>query len=137
MFKWTPSLSVGVDVIDLQHQELFMLFEGISMDIQEYKGQERVSKALAFLDDYVRKHFSLEEKYMRVLKYPDYDSHMSEHKEFIENLGALREHFEKGDMSTLIYEITGVISHWLVRHVANTDKALGSFLKDKMDNYYE
>ncbi|TAN45466.1 MAG: bacteriohemerythrin [Nitrospirae bacterium] len=137
MFKWTPSLSVGVEVIDRQHQELFMLFEDLSKDLQEEKGDVHVGRAIGFLEDYVRKHFTLEEKYMRVLEYPDYNSHRMQHEEFIESFNALKVHFEKRDMSLLASGITGVIYHWLVNHVSKTDKAMGEFLKDKIDNYYE
>lgn len=137
MFKWDGSLSVGVDIIDKQHQELFELLDGLTQDIKGDKAVSHIGNAIAFLEDYVRKHFYLEEKYMTVLGYPAYDSHILEHKSFIEDFEVMKSHYKAGEISILTSQLEGVIYHWLVNHVSRTDKAMAEFLRDKLDKYYE
>lgn len=70
---WTPSLSVGVSMIDEQHKTWFDKAEKLFEAGKKNQAKEYVGELLNFLDEYTRKHFADEEKYMLSIRYPAYD----------------------------------------------------------------
>ena len=58
MFKWNDELLVGLKEIDDEHKELFSLFQSLSSDISSDKDLQLIESAVAYLDEYVREHFS-------------------------------------------------------------------------------
>ena len=77
MFKWNDELLVGLKEIDDEHKELFSLFQSLSSDINADKDVKIIKSAVAYLDNYVKEHFSSEERHMEMFKYPDRGSCMT------------------------------------------------------------
>ena len=68
--KWTPDLSVGIEKIDGQHQEMFKMAEQLFSADNAAKGAGFFEELLGFLDEYTKKHFADEEAYMESIGYP-------------------------------------------------------------------
>jgi hemerythrin len=128
--SWTEDLSVGVELIDDQHKIWFdkadLLFEaGKKGQAKEFIGQ-----MLDFLDDYTKKHFSDEEKYMQSIKYPEYDRQKSLHTAFIGQLEKLKTEFkESGGNILVILNANQMVVDWLTKHISNEDKKIGLYAK--------
>ena len=55
---WTEALSVGVDLIDEQHQKWIAHFNNAAEALQSHHHPEQIIKTLEFLIDYTASHFA-------------------------------------------------------------------------------
>ncbi len=130
--KWTEDLSVGVDVIDAQHKEVFATTGSLLAAIERGEGQSEVTKVIVFLEEYVENHFQMEEMYMKRYNYPDYPQHKSEHTTFIGDFYDLRQELDNdGVTPELTIRLAERIGDWLVNHIGRMDKALGTYLRER------
>ena len=130
--KWTEELSVGVDVIDTQHKELFASTEALLKAVEQGEGFGEVTKVVAFLEEYVENHFQMEEMYMKRYSYPDYPRHKIEHTTFISDFYDLRQDLDSdGVTPELTVRLADRVGDWLVNHIGLMDKALGAFLRER------
>ncbi len=128
---WDPDLSVGVEAIDAQHQELFARIDRLLDALRERHGAAEVGRLLEYLGEYVLAHFSSEEKLMLERAYPHYDAHRQEHQRFIREFGALRaEHAKEGPTVVLLIRVTNRVTAWLREHIYRADRELAAFLRD-------
>lgn len=131
--QWNQNLSVGVEEIDNQHKELFERVNALISSMTQGKGKSELNRLVDFLDDYVKFHFGTEESYMNKYNYSDYVSHKSFHTEFIKDLDDFKKELEaQGTNSYLTIKIQKWLCDWLINHISNTDKALGTYLKTKI-----
>lgn len=127
--RWTPALATGVEAIDAQHREIFDAVNALIDAIEEGRGAEAAGELLAFLEGYVTHHFALEELHMRRHAYPGYPGHRKAHVEFSEDLALLGETLrEAGAAPLAVREIRLHVCDWLVHHIGQVDRALGSWL---------
>lgn len=99
---WSPSLSVGIDLIDDQHKEWFSKAEALFDAGRKGQGKEKVGEMLEFLESYTRQHFADEEKYMRRIAYPEYDEQQKAHAAFIAQLEKLRSDYNNSGGSLTV-----------------------------------
>jgi len=128
---WDPNLSVGVEAIDAQHQELFARIDRLLDAIRERHGAAEVARLLEYLGEYVLAHFSTEEKLMLERAYPHYGAHRQEHQRFVREFAALRaEHDKEGPTVVLLIRVTNRVTAWLREHIYRADRDLAAFLRD-------
>lgn len=86
---WTEDFSVGVDLLDEQHQRILSLINKIigysTQDIKE----EVILDALNTMKSYADEHFRTEEWYLLDHSYPDYEAHAEQHKAYIKKTFSL------------------------------------------------
>ncbi len=127
--QWDRTLSVGVKMIDEQHQELFRRVNTLLDAMMKGQGKPEIEKLLQFLSGYVVEHFGAEEKLMAQYKYPGLPVHKQQHVDFVKKLGELKGEFDKhgatGDVSITLNRFVGT---WLRDHIGSQDTALGKFL---------
>ncbi len=127
---WTPSLSVGVNMIDEQHKTWFDKAEKLFEAGKKNQAKEYIGELLNFLDDYTRKHFADEEKYMLSIRYPGYDEQKKAHTAFIAQLDKLRNDYKNsGGNISVIINANQMVVEWLTKHISNMDKKIGEFAK--------
>ena len=130
--QWSDDLSVGVPLIDQQHQLLIGRIQELSDAIRNYQGGGEVAKTLDFLMDYTDFHFGTEERHMRALEYPGLQKNREKHAEFKQTLKNLGSDFEEeGATSDLADSIDQLLGHWFVEHIKNVDQKLGDFLEEQ------
>lgn len=128
--NWTEDLSVGVGLIDDQHKIWFEKADQLFEAGKKGQAKEFVGQMLDFLDDYTRKHFSDEEKYMLSIHYPEYDRQRSLHTAFIDQLNKLKNEFrESGGNLLVILNANQMVIEWLTKHISNEDKRIGTYVK--------
>lgn len=125
---WTESLSVGVSMIDNQHKTWFDKAEKLFEAGRNNQAKEYVGELLGFLDDYTKKHFADEEKYMLSIGYPDYAAQKQAHTAFIAQLAKLRLDYQAsgGNLLTLLNANQMVVT-WLTQHISTMDRKIGAF----------
>ncbi|MDF3001790.1 MAG: hemerythrin family protein [Bacillota bacterium] len=128
--SWTEDLSVGVGIIDEQHRTWFDKADQLFEAGKKGQAKEFVGQMLEFLDEYTKKHFSDEEKYMLSINYPEYDRQKTLHTAFIGELAKLKKEFnESGGNILVVLNANQMVVDWLVKHISNEDKKIGAFVK--------
>jgi hemerythrin len=127
--EWTPALSVGVEEVDVQHQELLRRAERLLVAMRG--GQQReAAPLLAFLESYVVFHFEAEERLMRERRYPDLEAHAAAHERFREDLGDVTVQLDRaGPTPLLALTVHNWLSDWFRAHIGEMDRELGRWLR--------
>lgn len=83
--RWNTDLSVGVEKLDTDHQQLIATMNTVFDALLQGNSASTARKALLTLQEYVNDHFLREEKWMLKNAYVELDHHKQEHD-------ALRQH---------------------------------------------
>jgi len=133
VFEWTDVLSVGVEIIDNQHKELFRRVDSLIYVMNNGKGEDDIKEIIKFLEEYVVEHFGTEESYMIKYNYPGYSLQKEQHEAFKKDFAELKRHYEiNGVTLTLIIKIQQRVCDWLLNHIGQVDKEFGEFLIEKL-----
>lgn len=127
--EWSASLATGLEWQDSHHRELFKRINRLLDAMATGYGKEEVRTLFKFLDEYFVIHFEAEERAMERHGYPDTALHKAEHARFIKKISSLRDEFEKGPSSRHVIWVQREVVDWLINHIGDMDKKLGSFLK--------
>ena len=131
-FGWNRNLELGIPQIDEQHRELFRRIDLLVDAMMGRDGAEALASLFDFLGTYVHEHFTAEEALMRAHAYPQLDEHAAEHRRFIEDFKALqREYVKEGPTALLLVKVNGRVAQWLAEHIARTDMAIGTYLRQR------
>ena len=130
LFEWSPAISVHENTIDTQHQRLLGQVNTLLSYIVAEKESSIVNDAVTFLDKYINEHFSYEEKYMRDHNYPDINTHLKLHDDFIENYKTFKDKLNAGvSKDILALEIEQYIGNWWLTHIGVEDKKYADFIE--------
>lgn len=92
--------------------------------------QDRFKETLRFLDGYIAKHFSDEQKMHTDTKYPKAAAHRGYHEKFTESFNKLKTNFEKqGHTATNNIELHKATAGWLRDHILVHDKEFAEYHK--------
>jgi hemerythrin len=128
---WNSSLATGVNTVDTEHQEIFRQVAMMNQAMIDGKGQAELKKIIDFVDDYIVTHFSHEEKIMNDYRCPVAEANKQAHTKFIANFKTLKQKFDaKGASSSLVLDISSMISDWLINHIKQIDSQLGKCKPD-------
>ncbi len=131
--EWRADLSVGVEFIDQQHQELFKRFNDLVDAGNRGEGQSEVARVIAFLESYALTHFCDEELLMEATHYPGLMTHKAEHTAFMCDVQALRQKLAtRGATPVLALRLQAHLANWLVAHIGGSDKKLGHFIAARL-----
>ena len=104
IIKWSDSLSVNVEEIDLQHQKLVAMIDELADAVKLGKGNDVLGEILTGMVNYAATHFKTEEKYFEQFDYSEKDSHIEEHNSFTRKISDFQTKFENQE-SSLTFEI--------------------------------
>jgi len=130
-FIWSDDYSVGVQLIDEQHQHFFEIINNTIELMSKNYNKEDVFAILGQLGDYAHYHFSTEEEYFAEFKCENVDLHIKIHNQFREkmknNFNLIRE--KEADIKGLAEEISVYCGNWLINHILIMDKEYSSCFK--------
>jgi len=130
--KWDKKFNIGVEKIDKQHQELLQYVNALHSAVESRMEKKKLRDLLNELVDFIRIHFSTEEKLMKKYDFPKklFKEHHKEHKVLIDHL----EHIAAGvtkDKYPTFFSDYDISSDWAITHIVEHDKNLGEFLNSK------
>jgi len=131
LVEWTKDLSVEIPLIDEQHQKLISYLNELYSHMKQGKGKDIISDILKKLVEYTKYHFNTEEELFKKFNYPDEQSHVSEHKFFIDKVNDFSRDFNNQKIFVTI-EVFQFLNNWVTNHIKIVDKKYGPFLKGKI-----
>ena len=127
LLSWSPQYSIGNDLIDAEHEELFRLINAFDDRWQEKRDQQSIAVLLNRLIAYAEMHFQHEETIMRDAEFPRLAEHQKTHEAMVETIFNLRQSFE-AQHSHLEMNTMKFIKTWLLGHIVQNDYLFRDFL---------
>ncbi|WP_210398272.1 bacteriohemerythrin [Motiliproteus sediminis] len=124
--EWDDSLACGHPLIDAQHRQLLELIVALDSSADVQLEGDAAYSLLGTLSDYVKNHFSDEERWMEEIGYPELAAHREEHARFVDhNLDNARELLCHGSMpkADLVHHLT----QWLLTHIKGSDHRIAEW----------
>jgi hemerythrin len=121
LITWDESFNIGVETINDQHKKLIGLLNGLFEIVKDIKQADKIEKIISELDDYIKYHFSFEEKCFKDFEYPEKDKHAQMHKIYIEKIEEFKQKFKENKIF-LSYEIMDFLEDWILGHIKTEDK---------------
>ena len=129
--QWRPDLSVGIDFIDTDHEKLVELLIELSGLLRPGETQAAALEKLDEIIDFTRQHFHLEERLMAESDYEQFDQHKQTHEILLREIVNRRQRLAAGENDAR-HDIMEFLEHWLVDHIVESDKHLGTHLKGRL-----
>jgi hemerythrin-like metal-binding protein len=121
----------GLDWMDDQHAQLIEMTLDLINAIDEKRFERSIKGMLEFLDRYVLRHFQIEDDYMKKTNYPELESHLAEHSEFISTLDNMKKEFESnGSSNYLSGNVKRYLLDWMVNHIGGSDRSMAQFFME-------
>ncbi len=130
LFQWKEEYSVDHSEIDAQHKRLFQLADELHAAMTAGKGREALTKTLANLIDYTKRHFASEEKLMQTHHYPEYAQHKVLHDDLAKRVIDFQKAFAAG-RTAISVDLLHFLKDWLSHHIGETDRKVSVYLKSK------
>ncbi len=129
LITWSPAISVNIDEIDSQHQKLIGLLNGLHDSMINRESEDIMHSTLIELAEYAIIHFETEEIYFEKYNYPHAESHILEHKYFVNKIDAFIKEYES-QKALITIDLMRFVADWVVKHVKGTDKKYTKFFNE-------
>lgn len=129
-FKWRDVFRNNIELLDLQHKELFQILEDLYKKIKQNVGFSELAASLDYLINFTANHFKDEEDLMLLHGYPGYELHRKKHEELKREVDEYQEQFI-ANKNLLNAHFISFLKRWVIDHILTEDRKYGPFLNDK------
>ena len=128
IIKWEDRFSVGNSSIDAQHKRLFDILNSIAQNVHSSVDSDSITNLLNQLSSYASYHFTCEQKRMQEIGYPDYLSHLEQHRQYIKKVFQLTN--DAMDVKQSVpQEMFDFLQTWLLNHVLKSDQQMCEYAR--------
>src|SRR5690554_4177768 len=138
MFEWDDILSVGIEVVDDQHQELFRIgrelvyvLENTSAGLDQY---DDIVKLIKELHTYAIFHFSEEEQLMEAADFIGLPAHRFQHKIFVKKIEEIELDNLDEDQKNHALDLLDFLANWITNHIMKVDREYIPEVQKYLDN---
>lgn len=131
LMTWTEDMSVGIKMLDEDHQRLVSLLNDLHDGIVAGRAKAALEGVVEQLVKYTIYHFDREEKLFTDAGFPGSVAHKSEHDLLSRRARNLQSRFECGQSAQLSLEAMNFLKAWLTGHILGSDKEYGRYLNSK------
>ena len=133
MFVWDERYSVGIPLIDVQHQKLLEIANSIGEKLRNLEDftEETFEEIMDIIDqlfDYTKYHFSQEELLMRHYGYDHVEAHILEHNDFIAYINGVDYIKINNNPKAMLLELIQFVAKWVFNHIMQTDFLFKDFM---------
>ena len=130
--QWSDAYSTGISMIDEQHKGLFDLINDLFNHVTGNKAEEQTyfQEVIQQAVQYVKFHFTTEEKYLTTIGFPGYAEHKKAHEQFVLTIITTIKEFEKGNTLTL-ENFANFLKDWLLSHIVKMDLQYSKFERSR------
>lgn len=125
---WTPTMSVGVEVLDNDHKILISLINQLDEAMTADDAYEVIRIVIGGLVDYTEYHFKREEEMMRARGYPGVENHCAEHRDIERKIETLRSSYDENIIGGFDQRLMDFMRAWLTGHILARDMAYVPFM---------
>jgi hemerythrin len=128
--EWDDRYMTGVQLFDDQHKNLIRLTDELFKSCQEGDTQasETFKKTAHSAVEYVKRHFTAEEKMFENIKYPLAAEHKKQHEAFVKRVLLDVKNFEAGN-NFVPLAFARFLREWILTHIAVHDKQYADFIQ--------
>jgi len=120
LLDWVDKFILGIEDIDEQHKQLIELVNSMFASFKLDKNKKEIKENIKSFVDFASYHFGNEEQYFEQFNYPESESHIKEHNEFIKQVKAFQSDYNANKVKFLD-DIMSYIKVWLYRHFTEID----------------
>lgn len=134
MFIWKDDYSIGIDSVDEQHKNLFLLGKELDEIVKKNEKNDNFADiilAISKLLEYTTDHFESEEKYMKSIEYPKLDEQIKEHKKMIDYISQVDIHHMESSQHDTIQSLVDFLGNWILQHILEKDQQITDFVENK------
>lgn len=146
LVEWRSDYESGIAEIDEQHKHIIETLNKLYYAVQDNRIEQEVNTLIEELDFYTSAHFALEEGYARKYGFPEFDELKKSHNFFRNTYLEMRSHYHyrqaNPESLNSLYirdypgqyalQLLSVMNGWFVFHINTIDRALFSFLRDRL-----
>ena len=122
---WKPEFNIGIPIIDEQHRGIVSTINTLYFQMQNKHGEKILKPVCEMIQDYARLHFELEEEFLKMSNYPDFQKHQELHKTLLhDQTKTINESLGSHDPLKLM----NFLKQWWVNHICEKDMAFKSYL---------
>lgn len=130
-FVWKEEYSLGLEEIDLQHQEILNQVNRLWMERMSPMGKKAYRERVREILDFAQKHFDTEETKFMENNYPETQAHIIEHDFFLQKI----KYYLRNDLSEsvpeLLDEVVEFLEGWLIHHLMYVDQKYKKFIRNE------
>jgi hemerythrin-like metal-binding protein len=128
LLTWGDSLSVGVKLIDEQHQKMFSIINTL-YDLMKNSVRPPLEETIRELVEYADYHFKTEEALFAKVDFEEMASHIEHHNEYRNRITDFIQKHGK-NQEFLSYEILDYLEDWWIKHISSEDKKYTKILNE-------
>ncbi len=133
MFIWSDTFNTNIELVDLQHKNLFQLLNKLSLNIkQDNISYEDVNNSIKLLIHYTENHLHDEELLMMESRIDKrhLTRHRMEHNSFLYDVGLFSDITSSDDrrITRKATNLVRFITYWLIFHILGTDMLMAAQL---------
>ncbi len=121
LVQWQAELSVGVEILDQDHRNLFSMLNELYDAVQSGIELAVLTSLLDRLAQYTQDHFQREEALMKACGYPDIAAHCDEHEQLAVKVSELQRRLAGSSLEFLSLELLVLFKTWLASHIRVSD----------------
>jgi hemerythrin len=129
--EWDNQYTTGIQLLDDQHKELIRFTDELfnNCNAGDIRANESFKKTAHAAVEYVKKHFSAEEKIFENIKYPLAAEHKKQHEIFVKRVLEDVLKFEEGK-NFVPLAFARFLREWILVHIAVHDRQYADFIQD-------
>lgn len=130
MYEFTKDCLTGIDKIDQEHENLFVLINQTLKLLHNDMLQDKyhqVKEILEELKQYADLHFANEEAYMAAINDPELEFQKAQHQAFREKIDSMDLTYinEIEEQQEVLEELMRYLTRWLYHHILSSDIMIG------------
>jgi len=128
--SWSDSYSLGVKIVDDQHKGLLSFVNDLFNHATGKEEEERTyfKEVINGVLQYVKMHFSTEEKLMIMNRFPGYAEHKKAHDDFkLVVINSVKD-FDSGE-PLVLEKFANFLKDWILTHIAKVDRQYAEYFK--------
>jgi hemerythrin len=128
--EWDSRYALGIPFIDEQHKKLLDMTNKLYKACMGGDETARVHfiRTVHEAVDYVKYHFTAEERLMEKIRFPDLEAHKNEHRVFVRGLVRQAQDFKENKKFVPILFVR-YLRDWILTHIAVSDKAYADYIE--------
>jgi hemerythrin-like metal-binding protein len=125
--KWSPQLDVCDEKMNDEHKVLIAQMSRLQDLASTKASQQQLGHELVRLLTLTKAHFDHEERFLRSIEYPGFDTHKLIHTQLLKRLDQFVAQFDAGTAS-MDEKFFGFLRVWLTGHIMDIDHKYGEHI---------